>query len=103
MGRIKVIVKGPCLIDGVSIKEIKAESFETLGILNCKFAYIISASGGTCGYGTWQMWSDGTVQKYKDLVESMEKDIVKSLFEADPTISSVSSERESTDDGVGGL
>lgn len=72
-----------CKIDGVAIGEINAELLTPPGSLNCKYAYLNSATEARMGSGHFNQWSEPTIAKFAELLELMERDIIAAMFEPD--------------------
>lgn len=73
---------GKCRIDGVALGEINAVLIGQPAQVSAKYALVHSSSGSTCGSGTMRDWSPGTMSKFRDLISSMEDDILNMLFES---------------------
>lgn len=73
---------GKCRIDGVMIGEVSSVMIGPNPYpLTVKYALVHSASGATCGSGSMRDWSPSTVDKFKELLECMEEDILRVMFE----------------------
>ena len=68
-------------IDGVRVGEVEADFLIPLPTISVKFAYENSETGRTCGFGYHSTWSEETMQKMRELISSMETDIINAMFE----------------------
>jgi hypothetical protein len=80
---------GKCRVDGVEVGEVRIHMFGTPSLFG-KYALTESGSGSRFGAGRRnQQWSEATWTKAKDLIESMERDIAKDVFEESSTTDSM--------------
>jgi len=73
-------------------------------VLTVKFAYANAESGDRYGYSNRNSgWSGETLEKLAALVQSVESDIIKNMFEDGATTSSVTPQADTAVDGVPSL
>ena len=92
-----------CKIDGVMVGEVELNLLGHTAVMNAKYALVNSNTGDRMGLGHRNVWSEATVLKVKEMIESMEKDICKDIFTGGATIGSVVEPIDDTTDGVPGL
>ncbi|SRR5258708_6212665 len=91
-----------CKIDEVQVGEIHADMFSPPGVLTCKYAYVESKTTRRMGSGNFNQWSDETLNKFKELIELMERDISYSVFEGyEPT--TIDRDSDFPVDSIGGV
>lgn len=95
---------GKCKIDGVEIGDVRLHMFGTSPTLYAKYAFSNTNSGSRFGSGRrTQNWSESTWAKVRELLQSMEQDIVSELFEGEATTGSVEEKAPPTTDDVPSL
>jgi hypothetical protein len=95
--------EGICRIDSVTIGEL---SINLLAgeVVTTKFAFCNSSTGVRYGAGSkYGDYSTETLEKMKAFLDSVEKDILTTLFSEGTTTSSVEAFSDSQPDGVPGL
>lgn len=92
-----MLAKGPCKITGVEIGEAAIDGFSMIeaGILKAKYAYVI-VDGTKVGFANRNTWSQATIKKVEELFESMERDIIRDIFDQ-PDIDSTPEQTDAKD------
>lgn len=72
---------GRSRIDAVQVGEVAIDALGPTVALSAKMAYVDSRTGERCGYCNFNAWSPATLDKLRELFESMEQDVAASLFE----------------------
>lgn len=94
----------PSQIDSVTLGEFEVKTGEVQGMptlsLVAKYALSVSKTGARVGSGNRSFWSEGTVEKLRELIKSMEGDIAEDVFGVRPTSSGGGDAGEHHSDGV---
>lgn len=81
-----VVSDGKCRIDGVAIGELQVNTLGSGATITAKYAMCESSTGSRFGAGTRSLgWSDDTLARLRDLLDSMERDICRELFSGGTT------------------
>ena len=67
-------------MDSVHAAEITIDALGPEIVLAVKFAYCTSSTGDRMGYGVQNRWSPETLLKLRELLDSMEGDILREIF-----------------------
>lgn len=96
--------EGKNRIDAVEVLEVSFDFLTPVPRMTAKYAYMDSGSGDRLGFGNRnQAWSAETLSRLEGLVESMERDVVGSVFSGESTEGGVSGPLDPTSDGVPAL
>lgn len=77
--------EGSPRIDGVAIGEVGCNLLSPTVHLTAKYALVNSVTAERFGSGNWSSnWSDETLTKLGELIQSMEQDVCRSVFTDGP-------------------
>lgn len=93
-----------CRIDAVEVLEADFNFLGPVPRISAKYAYLDSKTGDRLGSGNRnQEWSAETLEKLEELIASMERDIIKTVFSGESTVDGGSGAADPTSDGVPSL